>query len=291
MMRKAAPTLRESSDELGALLRGAPDVLEPGAEVMHAARGRHPERDLHELVDHLDTTAHVLTRTDGQLDGIVADLDSTAATLARHRNDLEMVLEELPITLRQSSRGIDGLAESVADLEQTAQRLRLAAPYLRDLLIELEPTLKVAGPVLRDLVPALRQARPAVRELVPVAQRATGVLRDVRGPVLQRVKGPVMDFLLSPWVGTGHYAESAQGYQADHKVYEEFAYMATNIDRASMGQDRYGSTLAFQNGGGSDSVDGVPFTTEDIVKLALDVTGVTDPRLRRGALRNAGVLK
>jgi len=291
LVRKAGPTLHESRDELTGLLEGAPNTLGPGADVVSAARGRHPQRDLSELVDHLDTTAYVLTRTDGQLDSIVTDLDTVSAALARHRNDLAVMLDELPITLRESGRGLGGLARSVTELQETATSLRPSAPRLRNLLVELEPTLEVARPVLRDLVATLRQARPAVRELVPLADQATAILRTVRGPVLRRFKGPVMDFLLNPWKGTGYYEDSAQGYQADHLVYEELAYMATNIDRASMGQDQYGSTLAFQSGTGLNSADlgGVPFTVEDIVKLALEQEGLSARSVIDEALRNAGV--
>lgn len=291
LVGNAAPTLDNSEDELAGLLETAPDVLDPGADVLDAAQGTRPQRDLSEIVRHLDTTAATLGRSDRKLDGIAADLSTTSAVLAAHREELAIVLNELPQTLRSSRSGINGLAGAVAELETTAQSLRPAAPHIDELLTELEPTLRAAQPVLKELVPTLRQARPAVRELVPVASRATGVLRDLRGPVMGRVKGPVMDFLLNPWVGTGAYAESAKGYQADHKVYEELAYMATNIDRASMGQDHYGSTLAFQAGVGLSSLHGLPFSLESLVQMALDNANISDPAARRAVQRKAGVAR
>jgi len=291
LVGKAGPTVSKSADEIAALLDTAPDVLRPAAPVLRSVRGTRPSQDLTDIVSHLDATARALTRSDDQLEGTVVDLSTVSRALALHEDDLATVLAELPDTLRGARSGINGLADVVAELETTARSLEPAAPELADLLLDLGPTLRIARPVLRELVPTLRDLRPAVTELVPVAERATSVLGDLRGPVLQRVKGPVMDFLLNKWVGTGPYSESAQGYQADHKVYEELAYMATNIDRASMGQDARGSTLAFQAGVGLDSLNGVPFSLDNIVKLALDNAGIFDRATRTEVLDNAGVTR
>lgn len=288
---KGGPAVSESADEIAALLDAAPDVLRPAAPVLRSVRGTRPLQDLGDVVTYLDATARALTRNDGQLEGTVTNLSTVARALELHREDLATVLEELPDTLRGARGGINGLADVVAELETTARSLEPATPELADLLIDLGPTLRIARPVLRELVPTLRDLRPAVSELVPVAEQATGVLGDLRGPVLHRVRGPVMDFLLNKWVGTGPYSESAQGYQADHKVYEELAYMATNIDRASMGQDVRGSTLAFQAGVGLDSIDGLPFSVDNIVKLALDNAGIFDRATRTQVLENAGVTR
>jgi len=83
--------------------------------------------------------------------------------------------------------------------------------------------------------------------------------------VLDRVNGPVMHLLLNTWHGSGPYAQSGGGNQADHKFYEELAYMATNIDRASMTQDGHGSLLSFQVGAGTGSVAGIPFNLENLM--------------------------
>lgn len=289
LVGEAGPSVSRSSDEIARLLKDAPGVLRPGGAVLNAARGTRPDQDLNGLVTHLDSTARALTHTDGQLSQTVVDLDATARVLAAHRNELGVVLNELPQTLRDARGGMGGLAASVGQLETTATALRPSAPKLADLLVDLKPTLRIARPVLHDLVPTLHELRPAVEELVPTAARATDVLSNLRGPVLSRVNGPVMDFLLNPWVGSGPYANSAGGYQADHKLYEELAYMATNIDRASMGQDSRGSTLAFQAGVGLNSVSGTPFDIEHLVDLALDNAGILDPVLRNEVLQNAGV--
>jgi len=288
---EADRTVSRSSREIARLLDTAPGVLRPAAPVLRSVRGTRPSSDLRDIVTYLDATAHALTRHDGQLASTVADLSTVSRALADHRDQLATVLRGLPGTLRDARAGINGLADVVDELEPTARSLRPSAPELADLLLELEPTLRIARPVLRDLVPTLHQLRPAVNELVPVVDQATGIVTDLRGPVMHRVEGPVMDFLLNKWVGSGPYAQSAQGYQADHLVYEELAYMATNIDRASMGQDSRGSTLAFQAGVGLDSIDGLPFSLENVVKLALDNAGIDDKAVRHQVLENAGVVR
>ena len=76
---------------------------------------------------------------------------------------------------------------------------------------------------------------------------------------------------------------------ADHKFYEELAYMATNVDRASMSQDQRGSTLAFQAGVGLSSLSGLPFDLESLVSLALDQAGITGA-LRTSIFENLGLV-
>jgi phospholipid/cholesterol/gamma-HCH transport system substrate-binding protein len=290
VVRHGAPALRDSKRSLRRLVQDAPEVLGPGADVANALQGRRPGRDLPALVDDLSATARVLTRSDGQLDAISRDLHTTSTLLARHRTDVSATLDELPSTLRAARSGLVGLDDSFARLGTTAQGLQPSAPEVVRLVKELDPTLEELEPLLDDLRPLLRDARPAVQELVPVTNRATHVLEDLHGPVLDRVNGPVADFVRSPWEGTGPYSQSAQGYQADHTFYEELAYMATNIDRASMSQDHYGSTLTFQPGAGTTTAtEGLPFSVESVVRLALDEAGITDPKVRRAALRNAGV--
>lgn len=290
LVGKAGPTLARSDEALRGLLRTAPGVLRPGTDVVRAARGTRPDQDLPAIVAGLESTARVLTRRPGELDAIVRDLGTTARTLGRHRQALAATLRDLPATVTAARSGLEGLDDVARRLTTAADRLGPTAPRLVDLVDQLDPALSEARPVLHDLVPLLRDARPAVQQLVPAASRGTGVMKDLHGPVLDRVNGPVARFVLNPWKGTGPFKGGAAGYLADHTFYEELAYMATNIDRASMTQDQYGSTLAFQAGVSQDTaLDGLPFTLDGIVRLALDHEGVTSPALRRLALQRAGL--
>lgn len=271
----AEATLNGGKASLKKIVKTAPDVLDSAQPVFSAVRGTRPSLDLEQIVSGLQSTADVLTRSDGQLGAVVDDLSTTAAVLAHHRQALASGLHRLPAALRSTNVGLTGLDASVEQLTTTAKSLRPTAPQAAELIKKLEPLLAQARPLLADLRPALRDARPVVEGLVPVASRATGILGDLRGPVLDRVNGPVAAFVLNPWQGVGQYKDSAKGYQADHKFYEELAYMATNIDAASMMQDSRGSTLAFQAGAGSGSIEGLPFSIENIVRLALSYVGTT----------------
>lgn len=258
----------ESSDALRDLTERAPDVLRPGTDVLEAVRGTRPGKDLPELVRNLTTVADTLTASDGQLDLIVTSLDRTAAVLAAQRQPLTDTVATLPQTLRSTRAGLEGLDGALDRLTGTATALRPSAPELTKLVRRLEPVLADAKPLMRNLRPLLQDAEPVVLQLVPVSRRGTEVLNTVRGPVLDRVNGPVMDLLLNPWHGTGPYRDSGRGSQADHKFYEELAYMATNVDRASMTQDGNGSTLAFQVGAGTSTLQGIPFTLDNLMKYA-----------------------
>ena len=295
LVGELGPTLNRADQPLGQLADQSPPTLRKGADILTAARGTRPGQDLPTAIRGLEQTAGVLTAKSGQLDAIVRDLNSTAVVLAKHRAALNQTVANLPSALHQAGPGLAGLSVSIDRLEKAARALRPSAPKVADLLAELDPALAEARPVLAQLRPLLRSARPVVQQLVPTVTRASSVLSDLDGPVLDRLNGPVTRFVLDPWKGSGPYAASAQGYQADHKFYEELAYMVTNIDRASMEQDQYGSTLAFQAGAGDATlVDGlpgaVPFSAANIIRLALDQAGITNPLTRHAALVKAGVL-
>jgi phospholipid/cholesterol/gamma-HCH transport system substrate-binding protein len=284
----AGDSLEASDDAMARLLKSAPEVLAPGADVLKAAQGRRPATDLPSLVTDLNTTADVLGRDNGQLAGIARNLSVTSDVLADNSGSIGQTVANLPETLRSTKAGMTGLDQSVTALGKTAKDLRPVAPTLAHLVGRLEPMLREAQPLMADLKPLLRDARPAVEQLVPTARGARTVLSDIRGPVLDRVNGPVSDFVLNPWKGTGPYKGGAGGYMADHKFYEELAYMATNIDRASMSQDGRGSTLAFQAGVGLGSLSGLPFDMNSLATLALDQAGITGS-LRTSIFKNLGL--
>jgi phospholipid/cholesterol/gamma-HCH transport system substrate-binding protein len=238
----------------------------------------------------------VLTARDGQLERISDDLNTTANVLARRTPELTSVLHDLPGTVASARNGLADLSVTVDKLQVAADRLRPTAPRLTRLVDQLNPTLDIALPVLDDLKPVIEQARPAVRDLVPVAQSGDSVLNSLRGPVLDRLKGPISDFVLQPWDGgsTQGFKNLPEPYQRTHTFYEELAYMATNINRASMTQDSRGSTLAFQAGAGIESfTDGLPgsfpFDVTGILELALQQQGITKPATVKRILTQAGV--
>lgn len=246
------------------LLRDAPDALAPAGQVLDALRGASgADTDLTRLVSGLEGTARTLNRQQGQLDEIVGSLHDLTAVLDRKREPFAATVDGLPVDLATARAGL-------ADLDGTLQRVVTTADDARPAVRELGPLLEEADPVLvearafvGDLRPVLADTRPLVESLVPTAGRATAVLDDLGGPVLDRVNGPILHTVLSPYVGTGPYEGSGS---PDRLFYQEFAYMAANINNASKTTDPNGAMIPFNPGFGPGSVRGTDLSFEQLLR-------------------------
>lgn len=257
------------SRELDQLLAAAPGTLRPASEVLAGLRGMRPDVDLNILVRDLGTTARVLTRNRGQLESILRGLDSTSAVLERNRRPLAAAVRILPETLRSTRTGMVTLGGTLDELEATARDARPVASELDGLLAELEPALVQAQPVVRDLRPTLRDLRPVMRRLVPTAFKGTQLLRDIDGDPLERLNGPIMDTVLSPWKGTGEYA----GGGNSTPFYIELGSMIAGAANVGRMTDRNGGTIHFQPGFGIGSVSGTPMSFERLVNRLIAAGG------------------
>jgi phospholipid/cholesterol/gamma-HCH transport system substrate-binding protein len=251
----------EGQDALHRLLADAPGTLDPAADVLTALRGEQPA-DLTDAVSGIESAARVLDEQRGQLDAIVTGLDTTATTLGARGDELAHALRQLPSTLDSVDTGLSRLDGSLARLRDTAGPARPVATELAETLRALDPTLVKADPVLDRLTRVLTDLRPALGGLVPVSRQATGVLGDLNGPVLDRVNGPVKEFVLAPYRGDGPYA----GQWSDKPTYQELGYMFANLARASAMVDRNGHAVAIHPGVGAGSVGGLPISLEQLFK-------------------------
>ena len=250
---------KEGSDALRDLVVDAPDTLDPMAGALEGARGTKPEDDLRGLVNGLESTSRVLSQKQGQLDGIVADLAKTSAILSDRRYDTTAGTADMPQTLDRTETLLKKFHGTLVTLKTTAGPARPSVQALDELLEDLDPVILEARPVVKDLRSVLTDARPLVEDLVPTTRNLTGTLDNVRGPVLQRVNGPIMDTVLSPWRGTGDYA----GGGADRPFYKEVGYAASNLAQANM-VDQNGSMMSFFPGVGPSSVAGLPISLEQL---------------------------
>ncbi|MHA6792277.1 MlaD family protein [Pseudonocardia bannensis] len=244
-----------AGDALRDLAREAPGALAPTGMVLDAVRGVRPDTDLAELVTDLNRTAEVVTRRDGQLESIVDSVATTSDVLAEQSWPLADAIATMPETLRVTRTGAEDLSGTLDRLTTTAESIRPAVQELDPLLEKLDPTLAEARPVLNDLRPLLEQARPMVEELVPTAQQGTEVLEDVRGPVLDRINGPIIDTFMSEWRGQ---APKYPGGGNGNKFYEELGYLFTNMNNASKFYDQNGGMVRIQPGAGSSSLVNTP---------------------------------
>lgn len=261
-----------AGDALARVARTAPATLEPGGVVLDALRGTRPDTDLARTVADLDATAAALTRTPGRLRETVDALAGTARVLATNAGPVDQVVASLPDVLRRAREGAARLGPTLDLVTDVAGEARPAVRELDGLLDELDPALAELRPVLADLRPVLEDARPLVDDLTPAVERATEVVRDLRGPVLDRVNGPISDQILTEWHGTAPKYPNGGG--TGNLFYEELGYMFAHINSAVKYANASAHMLAFQPGAGTTSVTG---TGEAAQQLQNDLSRMWGP--------------
>lgn len=242
------------------LTRDAPRALDPAGEVLAGLRGTRPRTDLPELVRGAESVGRVLSEVRGQLGSSVAGLKETSDVLARRSGDLATALRAMPATLESTDAGLKRLDATLRKLRDTARPVRPVVGELDGLLEELDPVLVEARPVVNDLRTVLSDAKPLVRDLVPASRRLTGTFEDLRGPVLNRVNGPILDTVHSKFQGSGPYAAT----RGIRPLYQELGYMISNMDRVAEMTDRNGAMVAFEVGLGPGTVAGLPISLEQL---------------------------
>lgn len=246
LIGKFDSTLRpEGSGALTSFLHAAPSTLQPAGSVFDAFRGSNPGSDLTDLVSGLDSTARVLTAQKGQLASLLVDAAGTTKALSVQRDSFATTLRDAPDSLAAARQGLQALGLTLDEVRITAPKVRASVRSATGLLAEAGPVLAQARPLLADLRPLAADLRPLLHDLVPVTTSATGVLSDVNGAVIQRLQGPILSTVLSPYRGSTPF-------------YQELAYMFAGLDATSDLVDRNGATIAFDPGGGVQSVGGTP---------------------------------
>lgn len=260
-----------AGDSAGRLLEDAPGTLNPAYDVLSGLRGTRPGRDLQTLVPDLDAAASAMTRGNGRLGRIVDSLQGVSATLASSRRPLSDTVATLPQTLAETRTGLGALRGSLDHLDSTAQKARPAVRELGPLLDRTDPVVRQARPLVADLRPVLRDARPLLDELVPTAPQADRTLRNVRGPVLDRVNGPITKAVYAEWEGTGAYkGDGGTG----HPFYKEVGYLAAHTADLSKYGDKNGRMLGLGLGVGVSSVGGNDPGTAELAQSLLMSLGL-----------------
>jgi phospholipid/cholesterol/gamma-HCH transport system substrate-binding protein len=232
------------TDAVQQLVRDAPGTLGPGSNVLNAAQGAHPQNDLSRMVSNLHGGSDALTAQQGQMESILDDANTTARNLGDTSKSVAAAINQLPATLDSSDAGLRRLHTTLLKTRDTAGPARPVAQQLGPTLEHLDPVLAKARPVVSDLRSALRDTRPLVRDLVPATQDTTSVLNDIKGPVLNRLQGPINQFVSSPYHGTGPYKDTS----GDDPFYKELGYMLSGVDKAGAYVDANGHAVAFQPG-------------------------------------------
>jgi phospholipid/cholesterol/gamma-HCH transport system substrate-binding protein len=231
-VRKLNDTLRpDGATAIRDFLRETPQALRPAAEVTQALRGTEPEHDIADLVTGLEGAAAALTHQDGQLDSTITALHTTSAALAAESRPVAIATGQLPATLTITGEGMADLGGALDRLNSTAPGLRSSVRQLSPLFESLTPVVHRGAPMMRQLRGVLEDTRPALHELVPATASAAAIVGDLRGPVTDRLDGPIKDMVMGPWRGTG---PTYQGGGNDHLFYQELAYLCALGDQDFM---------------------------------------------------------
>lgn len=254
---------KPGQESLQRLLGAAPETLGSGGRVLDSSLGHRPSKDLASVVSGLESTARVLAAQDGQLDSIVVDLEHTSRVLDNRKGDVGESLDALPGSLVSAREGLGALNGSLDTLGRVSADLRPVAKELDSTLTELTPVVQRARPTIADLRPAVRDATPVLTDLVPVTRTTTRIADDVRGPVMDRVNGPVLTWLNDGYDGKGWYKQT----HSDEPMYREIAGTLGGIARASARMDGNGHAVALQAGVGPGSVGGLPLSLEQMYSV------------------------
>lgn len=252
---------------LNALAQESTSVMKPSGELITAVRGNQPSTDIPNLVANLQRMSAAFDSQQAALSRSFVNLDTTTRILAAESPALQQTIANLPGALSATNQGTRLLQTTLTRLGITSTALLPTAQRVMPLFNVLEPTLQVALPVARQLPDLLRNAQPLVANLVPIAGNADAVVNDFKGPVLSRIQNPILTMLGSTYRGTGAFADTGGGVQANNKFYQEIGYMVTNLDRASMTHDQQGALLNFQAGVSAGSL--APLNLEDALAAML----------------------
>ncbi|WP_051342272.1 MlaD family protein [Pseudonocardia spinosispora] len=228
-------------EALQRLAADAPGSLKPTSQVLDALRGTNPERDLTNVVSGLEHASQALSEPKGRLDGILSDLATTSAMFGRRSADFSTTLDELPAALHSANKGFNRLNTTLDVLDDTVDDIRPSVQQLDDTLDHIDPVLEHARPVVSDLRDVLHDAREVLHDLPGNVDDLNDVLDDLRGPVLDRVNGPVSQLILNPFHGTGPYAQT----DSNKPLFKELAYAVANLDRTTE-QNKDGSAIGFE---------------------------------------------
>ncbi|MCW2666472.1 MAG: mammalian cell entry protein [Frankiales bacterium] len=228
-----------------ALVERAPDTLQPAGQVLQALRGSEPEDDLSSLVQGLEDTGRALSAEQGELDGMLRAGAGATGVLNGQREAIARTIVAAPRTLEVTRAALTRLDRTLTKVQDTAPRLQATMREGAQLLRAARPVLAEARPVVADVRLLARDLRPMLVDAVPVVRQAEQVTEDVRGPVVDRLRGPVLKAVLSP-------------YRGKTPLYQELGYMFAGLAATAKMTDANGATLAFHPGPGTESVGGVP---------------------------------
>lgn len=273
-------TLREGGREaLRELVAQAPATLRPAGSVLGALRGTRPDQDLTAVVTGFESAADAFTRTDGQVGRIVESLRDTSAAFAASSPALAEASSIGADTMRATRAGLEDLQPTLRTLTRTAPAFRESARELDDLFDDLEPALDRTRSVVDQLRPLINDLRPATDDFVPTVSRATEAFDDLRGPVLDRINGPIEDLVFASFSGTTPFEH---GGANGNLFYEEVGFLFSHLVSTFSVWDRNGAAARLTAGlPAGNTLGGSAFPPSS--EMAAETLGAQQPPGPQGA--------
>lgn len=217
------------------LLADAPAALPPATTTLNAFQGNQPG-DLTDLVSNLERTDATVTRQQGQIESVVSGLGDFSATLGNNATALQSTAATLGSDLANARHGLSALDTTLHELDITSSLARPSVQHLGQLIVQSQPTLTLAAPVLAELDPFLANLDPLLAQLVPTTTRATTFINQVGGPVIGTVLNPILPELNK--VQSTPDEKGPTGKPAT--LYQEIAYTASGLDGVASYYDHVG---------------------------------------------------
>jgi phospholipid/cholesterol/gamma-HCH transport system substrate-binding protein len=188
-VRQAGEGVAGHSDDLGAVLDHAPQLLAGTGEISSALAA--PKAGLPSLLQQADQLATSLNGHERQLSALVKTSDSTMRALDTDGGvPLKDSVKQLPITLHTAGQSFDDLERplddtraALTDLKPGADALGNATPDLRGVLTQGRRPLDQVPGVAHDAEPAVSDLTKTVQDARPLIPALSKGLVDASGPV------------------------------------------------------------------------------------------------------------
>ena len=239
-------TLRNGGVEaVDALLADAPQSLVPAGEVLDALRGADGD-DLSDVVVGLEALAARLAASEDRTDALLSGAESLASTLEHRSGELRQAIAAMPSALGHATGALAGVDEALDRLERVSSPMVPALNALTAVLRDAAPVLLEARPLALEARPMVADLAVVLEQLVPIVGDGTQMVRDVSGPVIDRVRNPIITTLNSPFRGSPDL------------LYQELAYMLTGLDGIAKITDPNGAAINFNPGLNDETLGGLP---------------------------------
>jgi virulence factor Mce-like protein len=199
--RELAKTLRDPVQPAAALrsVAGASPSLAKGLE---AVRGQRPQ-DIDTLVASTAKTVRALDAPGDELRDVVAGAAAVVQTTANRSRELRSTIDRAPGLMQRTNVTLTDLDGTLKIANPLLRQVLKAAPDVAPTVARLRGTVVPASHLLDGAQPLLRDLRPAVRSLATASTQGLPLLNRL-APSLARLDESILPYMDKPDPGTDH---------------------------------------------------------------------------------------